>query len=303
MQDAKLNAQRQESLALYPSPYMTPFSPYSSSGTPSDDVSSFYPTPDIDFTYHSFDGVDNRSSLDSPLFPDDMKPDDPNEFLYAQNTFDSSRDALLFDQLYNDGSLLGDSAVDLNMVSPDQETSRDSQQTESRALDADAGIQALLKSVKKEPLDEAWEDELDHLFDEEPFSAKDEGSPDAEASQVTSRRTLGRRRVPKADPDQARRRSSRVYPCPLDGCLKTFTRKFNLATHIETHNPERSRPFICPDCRKAFLRAHDLERHETVHSKVKAYTCPDSRCSKRFTRADAVRRHLRKTRCEDPEEV
>ncbi|KAH8999878.1 hypothetical protein EDB86DRAFT_616584 [Lactarius hatsudake] len=45
-------------------------------------------------------------------------------------------------------------------------------------------------------------------------------------------------------------------------------RKHNLKTHMETHNPNRERPFVCPenDCGQPFTRKHDLKRHlESMH--------------------------------------
>ncbi|KAI9101110.1 hypothetical protein DFS34DRAFT_578331, partial [Phlyctochytrium arcticum] len=93
------------------------------------------------------------------------------------------------------------------------------------------------------------------------------------------------------------------YTCPLPSCSKFFTRKFNLETHVRTHDPERSRPFECSVCCKSFLRVHDLERHETVHSKIKAHACPGEGCAKRFTRADALRRHLKNSSCIDDNDV
>ncbi|KAI9445782.1 hypothetical protein BJY52DRAFT_409895, partial [Lactarius psammicola] len=45
-------------------------------------------------------------------------------------------------------------------------------------------------------------------------------------------------------------------------------RKHNLKTHMETHNPNRKRPYVCPegDCGHPFTRKHDLKRHvESMH--------------------------------------
>ena len=45
-------------------------------------------------------------------------------------------------------------------------------------------------------------------------------------------------------------------------------RKHNLKTHMETHNPNRPKPFVCPegDCGHPFTRKHDLKRHlESMH--------------------------------------
>ncbi|KAJ3283121.1 hypothetical protein HK104_010551 [Borealophlyctis nickersoniae] len=100
--------------------------------------------------------------------------------------------------------------------------------------------------------------------------------------------------------DAGRRKPSKVYPCPVPNCPKSFTRRFNLETHIRTHDPHRARPFPCPNCTKTFVRIHDLERHETVHSKAKTHECPDPSCGKRFTRRDALRRHMKTAGCTEP---
>ncbi|KAI9364516.1 hypothetical protein DFJ73DRAFT_620011 [Zopfochytrium polystomum] len=71
------------------------------------------------------------------------------------------------------------------------------------------------------------------------------------------------------------------FMCPIEGCGKIFARKFNLKTHLNTHDPERARPFQCPDCEKTFVRFHDLDRHQTVHSKTKEFRCE---CGVSFTR-------------------
>ncbi|KAI0786092.1 hypothetical protein C8Q75DRAFT_808871 [Abortiporus biennis] len=51
------------------------------------------------------------------------------------------------------------------------------------------------------------------------------------------------------------------YACP--NCSRSFARQFNLKTHIQTHNPNRAKPFICSQksCGRAFSRKHDLQRH------------------------------------------
>lgn len=43
----------------------------------------------------------------------------------------------------------------------------------------------------------------------------------------------------------------------------------NNQSHIQTHNPLRSKPHVCPhnNCRRGFSRLHDLERHrQGIHS-------------------------------------
>ncbi|KAH9014427.1 hypothetical protein EDB84DRAFT_1568149 [Lactarius hengduanensis] len=56
------------------------------------------------------------------------------------------------------------------------------------------------------------------------------------------------------------------YVC--DHCGHRSARKHNLKTHMETHNPNRERPFVCleNDCGQPFTRRHDLKRHqESMH--------------------------------------
>ena len=43
----------------------------------------------------------------------------------------------------------------------------------------------------------------------------------------------------------------------------------DLKSHIQTHNPVRSKPHQCPHatCKRGFSRLHDLERHrQGIHS-------------------------------------
>ncbi|KAF8949806.1 Krueppel-like factor 5, partial [Entomortierella lignicola] len=53
----------------------------------------------------------------------------------------------------------------------------------------------------------------------------------------------------------------RMHPCTFEGCHKSFTRAFNLRSHLNTHNGER--PHKCPEagCEWDFVRRHDLDRH------------------------------------------
>ncbi|KAN0134858.1 hypothetical protein V8E53_007232 [Lactarius tabidus] len=58
--------------------------------------------------------------------------------------------------------------------------------------------------------------------------------------------------------------ASRAHQCP--NCNRAFARAFNLKTHMDTHNPERAKPFVCPysSCKRSFSRKHDLQRHRTA---------------------------------------
>jgi len=57
------------------------------------------------------------------------------------------------------------------------------------------------------------------------------------------------------------------FKCPF--CSRTSERKFNMKTHIETHNKEVSKRFVCGTCKRACSRKHDLLRHcHTVHGQA-----------------------------------
>ncbi|KAH9164270.1 hypothetical protein EDB89DRAFT_440050 [Lactarius sanguifluus] len=57
------------------------------------------------------------------------------------------------------------------------------------------------------------------------------------------------------------------YTCPECGRVLTSGRKSNLKSHMDTHNPNRKRPFVCPqsDCSHRFVRSNDLKRHIPTH--------------------------------------
>ncbi|KAI0287981.1 hypothetical protein BC826DRAFT_1108067 [Russula brevipes] len=51
--------------------------------------------------------------------------------------------------------------------------------------------------------------------------------------------------------------------------LLASERKFNMKTHIETHNKQVSKRFVCGTCKRACSRKHDLLRHcHTVHGQA-----------------------------------
>jgi uncharacterized Zn-finger protein len=47
--------------------------------------------------------------------------------------------------------------------------------------------------------------------------------------------------------------------------LLASKRKYNLNTHIGTHDKEKSKRFRCDACHRRFSRKHDLQRHLPRH--------------------------------------
>jgi len=77
------------------------------------------------------------------------------------------------------------------------------------------------------------------------------------------------RKLPDPDSGSTRIRTGPIrtrFICPQ--CGHPSARKHNLKTHMETHNPNRKKPFVCPEygCGQAFVRKHDRKRHlESMH--------------------------------------
>ncbi|KAF9955861.1 hypothetical protein BGZ72_003307 [Mortierella alpina] len=95
-----------------------------------------------------------------------------------------------------------------------------------------------------------------------------------------------------ADGAKSKSSSSKPKPshtCPEPDCDKSFSRLFNLRSHMRTHS--KARPFVCASCNFAFSRRHDRDRHAKKHLSEKPYKCIV--CEATFVRQDALVRHLR----------
>ncbi|KAF2101480.1 hypothetical protein NA57DRAFT_34078, partial [Rhizodiscina lignyota] len=76
------------------------------------------------------------------------------------------------------------------------------------------------------------------------------------------------------------------WTCLYPECKKTFGRRENIRSHVQTHLGDRQ--FRCNSCGKCFVRQHDLKRHAKIHTGDKPYRCP---CGGGFARQDALTRH------------
>ncbi|KAF8506974.1 hypothetical protein F5888DRAFT_1798189 [Russula emetica] len=79
--------------------------------------------------------------------------------------------------------------------------------------------------------------------------------------------------LPVQVPDkQSHSGHGKAHQCP--NCSRAFARAFNLKTHMDTHNPERVKQYICPhsSCKRPFSRKHDLQRHRTAIHRDQAST-------------------------------
>ncbi|SCV00082.1 LAME_0G07404g1_1 [Lachancea meyersii CBS 8951] len=85
----------------------------------------------------------------------------------------------------------------------------------------------------------------------------------------------------------------KTFQCLYPDCGKTFRRRYNIRSHIQTHLEDR--PYHCDyeGCGKAFVRNHDLIRHKKIHAE-KSFVCP---CGKKFVREDALIVHRSRMIC------
>ncbi|ORE22359.1 hypothetical protein BCV71DRAFT_171973 [Rhizopus microsporus] len=98
--------------------------------------------------------------------------------------------------------------------------------------------------------------------------------------------------------NSAKTAEPKLYQCPI--CDHVSKRRYNLSTHIKTHDKNRLKEFECPQCSKRFDRRHDRDRHlATVHRGERSFVCKD--CSIHFSRRDALNRHLAQRHEDDNE--
>lgn len=135
---------------------------------------------------------------------------------------------------------------------------------------------------KSKPIEQT----MDTLFP--PLMSSQEQIPQEEPVPQTTTVNKKKNKTSAASPAK-RVKPIKLYQCPH--CDHKSKRRFNLNTHIKTHDKARLKDFDCPKCPKRFDRRHDRDRHvATVHNPNKYNPC--QYCDQKYTRPDALKRHL-----------
>lgn len=157
-----------------------------------------------------------------------------------------------------------------------------------------------LLSYTDSPLSQPIEDE-----EEEEARKEEVQETKKSSSEQTTTTTTGKRKISSCQEEVSstttqykKRKNSnkkvnhnkeKKYECEICGLVSK--RKYNLTTHIKTHDKNRVKEFGCDQCSKSFDRRHDRDRHlATVHRRERSFGCSD--CKAHFSRGDALNRHL-----------
>ncbi|GAA5816300.1 hypothetical protein MFLAVUS_009826 [Mucor flavus] len=142
------------------------------------------------------------------------------------------------------------------------------------------------EEVEEEEKEEEEEEEEER--EEEEKEEEEEEEMEVEEVQPVSSR---KRKAEESSTSTKRRKkvAAKVFQCPF--CEHSSTRKYNLTTHVKTHDMSRVKEFTCSQCQKGFDRRHDRNRHmATVHRLESTHVC--NHCPAHFSRGDALSRHL-----------
>lgn len=200
-----------------------------------------------------------------------IDPSDPiTANMHVPSTFNGDSN-LLIDQIFGIGSPL--SSV--------EDEVEDEEEDEAEEVDTVVNQEDTEDVEDQKEEDDDDDDEEDEVEDEEDEVEEEEVKP------VRSRK----RKAGESSTATKRRKkvAAEVFKCPF--CEHSSRRKYNLTTHIKTHDRNRVKEFLCSQCQKGFDRRHDRNRHlATVHRLERAHVC--NHCPAHFSRGDALNRHL-----------
>ncbi|KAI7890735.1 uncharacterized protein EV154DRAFT_421556 [Mucor mucedo] len=108
----------------------------------------------------------------------------------------------------------------------------------------------------------------------------------------TSKAEKKRKEVSSLETQSNKKQKTSVgYECEI--CQHVFAKKYNLDTHVRTHNKNRLKNHQCSQCNMSFDRSSHLQRHnKTVHQQLKTYSC--NYCESKYTRAENLKKHVAK---------
>ncbi|KAK9446434.1 uncharacterized protein V1518DRAFT_423947 [Limtongia smithiae] len=252
----------------------------------SSDVSSAYEYSD--FEPHYYDRSDTYTYTDisspEPTYAAPTVPLDSNIVDYRQTTLESSPYLNLnLDSDEYEADYLSDGLSPCMSSTEDTSdfSSPELQQNNKFALDAQGKPQIPMWTTTWQPIliaDPATSQKL--VLPVEPSDHDHEEKRERLPSRILDDYVVG----PNADGK---------YICSYQDCGKTFGRRYNIRTHIQTHLSNK--PHKCPVCDSRFVRQHDLRRHVKIHEDEKPFLCP---CGKAFARHDALVRHRLRGICE-----
>lgn len=78
-----------------------------------------------------------------------------------------------------------------------------------------------------------------------------------------------------------------VFECEI--CHRSFSSKYNLATHIKAEHLGMRKSFMCPTCGRTFTQKNSYRQHANVHAGIKPYVC--DQCGKAFSYEKSLKEH------------
>ena len=78
-----------------------------------------------------------------------------------------------------------------------------------------------------------------------------------------------------------------TFECEI--CHRSFSSKYNLATHIKAEHLGMRKSFMCPTCGRTFTQKNSYRQHANVHAGIKPYVC--DQCGKAFSYEKSLKEH------------